>query len=64
MLSPQLMLKELREAGLSQAEIAKRVGTSQPTVCRIMSGAATNYEFGKKIEALHASAVKPLSKTA
>lgn len=50
----QEMLAGLAERGLSQAAIAKHIGTTQPTIHRASKGAAVRYETGKAIEALYA----------
>lgn len=54
------LTKAILKSGLTQAEIAEIVGTSQPTISRILSGAV---EFPKrttsdKLEALHAKVLK------
>ena len=54
----QEMLKELSEAGFSQAQVATKVGTSQPTIWRATKGSEVGYELGKAIEALHKKVTK------
>lgn len=52
----QHMLKAINEFGLSQQQIADKVGASQPTIHRAMNGgSAITYETGKKIESLYNS---------
>lgn len=54
MVSIKQMVSEIANTGMSQAEIAERVGASQPTIHRIMEkGRSTSYETGKKIEQLY-----------
>jgi len=45
-------IQKLIKTGWSQYSIAAAVGTSQPTVNRILSGTKCSYDVGKKIEAL------------
>ena len=48
------MLSSIAATGLTQSEIAERIGVSQPTVYRAMrSGSDVGYEVGKKIEKLY-----------
>ncbi|MBD8801920.1 helix-turn-helix domain-containing protein [Pseudomonas syringae] len=47
------MLEQLQAEGWSQARIAERCCTSQPTIHRITKGGDTRYEVGKAIEKLH-----------
>lgn len=49
------VLRKIVATGLSQAEIARRVGLSQPTVSNLLSGKikTTGYGYGVKIMALH-----------
>jgi predicted transcriptional regulator len=49
------MLNDLVDSGLSEGEIATRVGSTQPTVHRIKSGktADPHYQVGKAIERLY-----------
>lgn len=54
----QTMVLELLNAGLSEGQLASKVGSNQPTIHRIKNGSKTNYELGKKIEALHAEISK------
>ncbi len=60
----QEMLKELSEAGLSQAQIAEKVGTTQPTIHRATKGSDVGYELGKSIEAFHRKVVRALRRKA
>lgn len=48
----QEMLSRLFQLGLSQADVAKRCNTTQPTISRASNGAAVRYELGKSIELL------------
>lgn len=48
----QEMLSRLFQLGLSQADVAKRCRTTQPTISRASNGAAVRYELGKAIENL------------
>lgn len=48
----QEVVKTLIESGFSEAEIARRVGVSQPTVHRIKSGTDPAYTTGKRLEQL------------
>ncbi|MCT8164985.1 MULTISPECIES: helix-turn-helix domain-containing protein [unclassified Pseudomonas] len=48
----QEMLSRLFQLGLSQADVAKQCGTTQPTISRAANGAAVRYELGKSIEKL------------
>lgn len=47
------MLEDLLERGFSQHVIARRVGTTQPTIHRALKGSNPRYETGKGIEAMH-----------
>ena len=49
----QEVLQTLIASGLSETEIAQRIGVSQPTVNRIKNGADPAYRTGKKLEQLH-----------
>lgn len=54
MVSIKDMVAAIAETGMSQAEIANRIGASQPTVHRILEkGHGTSYDTGKKIEQLY-----------
>jgi len=55
----QKMLEDLIEKGFSQHAIAKRVGTTQPTIHRALKGSDTRYETGKEIEAMHHQETRP-----
>jgi len=49
-------IADLMAAGLSQREIAERVGASQPHICDLLSGKRgkrIGYELGRKIDKLH-----------
>ncbi len=60
----QEMLKELCAAGVSQAQVATKVGSTQPTICRAAHGADVRYALGKAIEELHRKTLKTLSRKA
>lgn len=60
----QEMIKELSAAGFSQAQIAKKVGTSQPTIWRATKGSDVGYELGKAIETFHKKITKALRRKA
>lgn len=49
------MIQALIDAGMSQAEIAKEAGTSQPTIYRALNGADMRYSAGRTIERLYQS---------
>jgi transcriptional regulator with XRE-family HTH domain len=51
------LLSELNDAGLSDNEIARRVGINQSTVSRLRNGelSDTAYQTGLKLQALHVS---------
>lgn len=49
----QELVQNLIDNGLSETEIAKRIGVSQPTVNRIKSGSDPAYTTGKRLEELH-----------
>lgn len=53
-LSATEMVKELIASGMTETELAEKVGIRQPTAHRIKTGAGTSYEVGKKIEAIYA----------
>lgn len=52
MTSLVVLIKKLRKAGLTQADIALKTGVSQPTISRVESGVSLDMPFtnGKKIE--------------
>jgi hypothetical protein len=55
-MSIQTMILDIKKRGsLSEAEIATRVGCSQPTVTRLKNGVhhSTSYQIGLAIERLH-----------
>ena len=56
-LSATDMVIGLIKGGMSESEIALRVGITQPTVHRIKTGSGTSYDKGKKIEALYMAAI-------
>lgn len=58
------MLAELAAQGWSQARIAEKCGTTQPTIFRITKGGGARYEVGKAIEALHKKVTKTKSAAA
>lgn len=48
------MLNAISESGMSQDDIATRVGVTQPTIHRAMKkGEMVSYDTGKRIEALY-----------
>lgn len=47
------MLNRLFQLGLSQAEIAEKCDSTQPTISRAAKGAQVRYELGKAIEELY-----------
>lgn len=49
----QEMLAELLLSGMSQRDIAQKVGTTQPTINRAAKGSDIRYVTGKAIECLH-----------
>lgn len=49
----QTMVLELLDSGMSEGQLANKVDSNQPTIHRIKNGSKTNYELGKKIEALY-----------
>jgi hypothetical protein len=51
----QVMLEELKAKDLTDIEIHRRTGIPQATVTRLRNGTHedTNYQYGKRIEALH-----------
>ncbi len=63
-MSIQEMLKALSDAGFSQAQIAAKVGTTQPTICRAGHGAAISYELGKAIEEMHRKQMRAMRRKA
>lgn len=48
----QEVVQTLIESGLSEADIAKQIGVSQPTVHRIKHGVDPAYTTGKRLEEL------------
>lgn len=52
----QAMTQTILDSGYTEAQIAAEIGLTQPAVNFLKSGIrkSTNYETGKKIEALHA----------
>jgi predicted transcriptional regulator len=48
----QELVQTLIDGGLSETEIAKRIGVSQPTINRIKSGTDPAYTTGKRLEEL------------
>jgi len=60
----QDMLKELSDAGFSQAQIAGKVGTTQPTIHRATKGSDVGYELGKAIEEFHRKVTRALRRKA
>lgn len=60
----QEMLKELSAAGFTQAQVAEKVGTTQPTIHRATKGSDVGYELGKAIEALHKKVARALRRKA
>ena len=60
----QEMLKELSDAGFTQAQVAAKVGTTQPTIHRATKGADVGYELGKAIETFHKKITKALRRKA
>ena len=60
-----MMLARLFQLGLSQAQIAKDCGTTQPTISRASnSGADVRYELGKAIESLLSKTERAAKKAA
>ena len=57
----QQLLSALRDANLSDMEIARRTEIPQPTINRLRKGdhADTNYLYGKRIEALYDEVARP-----
>jgi predicted transcriptional regulator len=49
----QEMLAKLLLSGMSQRDIAERVGTTQPTINRAAKGSDIRYVTGKAIERLY-----------
>jgi predicted XRE-type DNA-binding protein len=49
----QEMLNGLFQLGLSQAEVAEKCDSTQPTISRAANGAQVRYELGKAIEELY-----------
>lgn len=49
----QEMLKKLLLTGMSQRDIAQKVGTTQPTINRAAKGSDIRYVTGKAIESLY-----------
>lgn len=49
----QEMLAKLLLTGMSQRDIAERVGTTQPTINRAAKGSDIRYVTGKAIERLY-----------
>ena len=49
------LIRELREAGLTQEDIAASIGVSQPSVSDLANGKTKNpsFEVGDKLRALH-----------
>lgn len=54
-----LLLGELERAGLSGAEVARRLGVPQPTVHHWKTGAEPGYSDGARLIALHLEAIIP-----
>lgn len=48
----QEMLIRLFKRGISQADVAQRCATTQPSISRAANGATVRYEVGKAIELL------------
>lgn len=51
----QTIISDLQKAGLSQAEIAEKIGVKQPTVCSLSKGATKEPRFfaGDTLISLH-----------
>lgn len=47
------MIRELRASGMTQTQIAERVGVSQPAIHRAEKGSGVLYDVGKKLERLY-----------
>ena len=47
-----MVLALIRE-GMTEMEIAKNIGSTQPTIHRIKKGSTTNYKTGKSLELLY-----------
>lgn len=52
-MNPQEMVVALLEKGMSQAEIARQIGVSQPTVWRVSNGADVFYSTGVRLKRLY-----------
>ena len=52
----QQLIRDLKDAGLTQAEIASAIGVTQPTVSDLANGKIKNTSFaiGDKLKKLHA----------
>jgi len=46
------VINDIIESGLSEAAIAKKVGTNQPTINRIKSGVTTKVEYSLGVRIL------------
>ncbi|MFT0212855.1 hypothetical protein VQ643_09590 [Pseudomonas sp. F1_0610] len=49
----QGMISALQKTGMSQSEIARQIGTNQPTINRASKGRQVFYSVGRKIEMLY-----------
>lgn len=53
-------IEDLVRAGMSEAEIGREIGRSQPSVNRMRRGKqGTDYETGRRLEALHRQRCTP-----
>lgn len=51
--SLQEMVTELLESGMTQPQLADMVGTNQPQISRIKHGQNSEYDLGKRVEAVY-----------
>jgi predicted transcriptional regulator len=57
------MVVALNEGGFTQDRIAKEVGVTQPTICRIQRGESIGqYDMGKRIELMYVKHQRRLSR--
>jgi len=49
----QIIEELVNDAGMTEAEIASSVGSTQPTINRIRRGAGTNFDLGNRLVELH-----------
>ena len=60
------LLKELRDAGMTQVEIASAAGVTQPTISDLASGKTKkpSFDLGNKLQELHRKVSRRLARAA